>query len=426
MRFGPRTVVERMSHRLLARWVPKWHEAFYDPLRDNFHERLARAFLPAPAGYRRLLTQCRQLALYSHASLQKGTLGFRPDLKKHFTSLCRKFRVEETGGWVFSVKDEGGVHDGTYDLYASAFVIFALCHYARATKDEAARSLARATLDFIDKKFRLPNTPGLAEALDEKLRPVSRPRRQDPHMHLLEACLFAEELWGDPAYAAMADEIVELFFSHFYDEKENILCEWFGADLKPDPEKGRRCQPGHYFEWVWLLKKHAALRGDPARHDAVCRRLLDFGNEHGWDKGYGGIYDEVAPDGTILTDTKRIWPFTEALKANALMLESYAQERPAIKKRIAAMAEVFERYYMRERGFWTERLSRDLSPATDTMPGTTPYHVYFGIMETRDALRTRGRGRVQSLIPFLHGHAYRLRRRASLLFSRLRRIFHAA
>jgi mannose-6-phosphate isomerase len=66
---------------------------------------------------------------------------------------------------------------------------------------------------------------------------------------------------------------------------------------------------------------------------------------------------------------------------------------------------------MEERGFWTETLNRDLGPATDYMPGTTPYHVYFGITETRDTLAGRGASKSWAAGPV--AAAYRARRTLS-------------
>ncbi|QQG37149.1 MAG: AGE family epimerase/isomerase [Micavibrio aeruginosavorus] len=388
MNHSTHTNVEYLAQRLLQRWVIKWYEAFPDPATGGFYERLGKGFKPRYVGNRRLLTQCRQLAMYSHASLH-GPQNFRPDLKKHFDALLEKYYVPETGGWRFSLGDNGRPADNTYDLYSLTFVIFGFSHYFRATQDERARNHARAVLDFIENHFTLPGKPGYAEALDEQLHPINRTRRQNPHMHLLEACLFAEETWGDPAYARMSDRLVHLFMTHFYKPEQNHLCEFFTEDLSPDPTTGQRVEPGHYFEWVWLLKKHAALRCDPARHDGICLGLLHWANRFGWDQVYGGIFDVLNPAGLVLTDTKRIWPFAEALKANALMIDM-APDRDAIKARMAEMVRVFRECYMQERGFWVEWLNRDLSPATDYMPGTTPYHVYFGIMETRAVIHARG------------------------------------
>lgn len=388
MNHSTHTNVEYLAQRLLQRWVPKWYEAFLDPATGGFYERLGKGFKPRFVGNRRLLTQCRQLAIYSHA-VREVPGRFQPDLKTLYETLVEKYYVPETGGWRFSLGDDGKPADNSYDLYSLSFVIFGLSHYYRATQDERARTHARDLLAFIENKFTMPGLPGYAEALDEHLKPLPRTRRQNPHMHLLEACLFAEETWDDPCYREMSDRMIGLFDKYFYIPERSLLCEFFTNDLKPDPGCGHRVEPGHYFEWVWLLKKHAALRGTPALHDQACLDLLTWANKHGWDKVYGGIFDVLTPEGVVLTDTKRIWPFAEALKANALMIDTYG-DRDAIKARMAEMLQVFRESYMQERGFWVEWLSRDLTPATDYMPGTTPYHVYFGIMETRAVIHARG------------------------------------
>jgi mannose/cellobiose epimerase-like protein (N-acyl-D-glucosamine 2-epimerase family) len=415
MASGTLTTIEYLSQRLLQRWVPKWFEAFYDAETHGFHERLGHSFKPVPVGYRRLVTQCRQLAMYSHAA--RHNKSFRPPLDRVFERLVAGFRVPATGGWRYSTDDRGMPQDNRYDLYAHGFVIFALSHYYRATGNTQARELADATRHFIERHFRLPGLPGYAEGLDENLVPLPETRRQNPHMHLLEACLFAAETWDDPAWMLLAGDMVSLFRDYFFDRDKSWMCEFFTESLTPHPELGHLCEPGHYCEWVWLLKKHARQSGDPARHDRDCAVLLGWANKYGWDTQYGGIYDVVAPDGTVVKDTKRLWPFAEALKANALMLDG-GFDRDELKNRMAEMVRVFRDEYMEERGFWTEWLKRDLTPAVDYMPGTTPYHVYFGIMETLETLA--GRGRTKSWRSAPARAVYGLRRRLSDVVKKLR------
>ncbi|MGZ9097106.1 MAG: AGE family epimerase/isomerase [Micavibrio sp.] len=389
MNFGTHSTVEYLAIRLLHRWVPKWYEAFSDQKIGGFYERLGHSFQPVLTGTRRLLTQCRQLSVYSHASLQKDGTAFNIDLKKSFDHIVKAYYIPATGAWRFSVDDQGNPNDETCDLYTLSFVIFSFSHYFRATGDARAKDMASATLHLIEKYFRLDDQPGFAEALDGSLKTLPNMRRQNPHMHLLEACLFAYDTWHDPAFLKTADEMVALFQRYFYNSDTNTVCEFFTDDLQPHPDKGDRVEPGHAFEWVWLLKRHAEIKQDPKQYDDICSRLLNWGNRYGWDSAFGGIYDVLSPRGDVLVETKRLWPFTEGLKANALMLDSFPDKDP-IKEQISRMVHIFRSKYMQERGFWVEWLSRDLKPQSDYMPGTTPYHVYFGIMETRRHLHARG------------------------------------
>lgn len=413
MAAGIHSTVRSLKNRLLLRWVPKWYGAFSDPA-GGFYERLGAAFKPVLTGQRRLVTQCRQLSLYSHARWFQGQ-ALDDTLRGKFEFILDRYHDAGAGLWHFSLDDHGAVKDRTCDLYALTFVIFSFSHYYRLTRDTRAKDAACGVLTLIDTRMRMDE--GFAEGLNPDGTFTNAVRRQDPHMHLLEACLFAHEVWQDAAYTAMADELVALFKVRFFDAATCALPEDYTHDLRPHAEKGSVFEPGHYGEWVWLLKKHAALSGDAARHDGLCLSLLSWANTHGWDDIYGGIYDGVGPGGAVVESTKRIWPFCEMLKANALMLNA-ATDRQAVKDRTRRMVDVFEAKYMQERGFWVEWLHRDLTPAADYMPGTTPYHVYFGIMETWSVLD--GRGESVSMFAALEEKFYALRRSASNAVKSLR------
>lgn len=382
-----RSVVEDLARKLYRRWVPKWHHAFADNIYGGFYERIAEKFKPLDMGYKRLVTQCRQISIYSHASTVPESRNFAQDLEERFSFLVSSYH-KDNGGWVFSVKDDGSPHDSHYDLYAHAFVIFTLSLYYRASYSEKAAQLAEQTLGFIDKNFRA--SKGFHEALDEDMSPIARIRRQNPHMHLLEACLFAYDTFGKDSYMNMADELYMLFQDIFYDQTTHTLGEFFTDTWKPHPDQGHIVEPGHHFEWVWLLQRYrVAKQSNDPEIIKTMRELLDWANTYGWDQTYGGIYNALNRKGEIVDDKKRIWPFAEGLKANAMMLD-LVDDRDSIKDRTYEMIEVFRKKYILERGFWTEILNRDLSPASDYLPGTTPYHLYFGIVETQEYLKARG------------------------------------
>ncbi len=398
---GPQSSIDLLANRLLYRWVPKWYEAFHDVSTDLFYERVGHAFRPKQVERRRLLTQCRQLSVYADA---RNRGNFTGDLSPHLEAMAKYYHVARTGGWIYSLDADNKPLDTYYDFYSQGFVIFAMAHYG----GETARAYAVRTADFIDRSFR--TAKGFHEGLNADLTPQDVRRRHESHMHVLEACLFAAEKWPDDIFTKLADEIVALFFSDFY--QADVLSEYFTQDLQPLADSGSIIvEPGHYGEWVWLLKKHAALKADPSRYDDTCHALLAFANAKGWDEEFGGIYDEMTPEGAVVLDTKRIWPFCELLKANALMLDAKGSDKDALKATIHRMVKVFRHSYIDERGFWAEWLARDLTPKTDYMPGTTPYHVYFGIMETRDVLK--GRGPTRSLSTWAQAQWFRARRSVS-------------
>ncbi|MHA4875565.1 AGE family epimerase/isomerase, partial [Enterococcus faecium] len=69
-------------------------------------------------------------------------------------------------------------------------------------------------------------------------------------------------------------------------------------------------EPGHQFEWAWLLHQAGRLVG--ADVAAPARRLYDFATRH----GALPVIDAVGEDGAARQASTRLWPQTEAIKAH--------------------------------------------------------------------------------------------------------------
>ncbi len=255
-------------------------------------------------------------------------------LRQQFQYIYQNYYVAETGGWRFAITmdtDEDVNEPLIYDLYAHAFVLFMCVWVFMATRDDEAKDIARNTLAFIQKHFK-DKQCGFVEQLNEDLQPIPQMRRQNPHMHLFEACIFAHECWPDEAgFAQAAHELKGLFINHFWDVDKNAMGEFFDDGLKPHPEKGDVYEPGHHFEWVWLLNRYEQAFGSDEELQTYRQKLLDFGNRFGRDGEYGGIFNAVNNQGQVIDADKRIWPLTEALKANAIMLHD-KRDRDTVKE----------------------------------------------------------------------------------------------
>ena len=86
------------------------------------------------------------------------------------------------------------------------------------------------------------------------------PRTQNTHMHLLEAFLVAFEATGEVRYRQEAAGIVELFFAKLFDRQHACIGEFFDRAWAPDAAHGAEVEPGHSFEWVFLLHEYYKLQ----------------------------------------------------------------------------------------------------------------------------------------------------------------------
>ncbi len=361
-----------LSNFVRTTCVPNWFEKFSDKVNGGFYERLDRDFKPIDVGYKRLLTQCRQLYIYVHAD--NGSNRFLPGLKSRYDFIRDHYYNPFTHGWSFNVKDDGSGNDDHLDLYAQSFVILSFSQYAKATNNAEAAQLALETAQLIDESFRFVGGEGFYEALNADLTPVSKLRRQNPHMHLFEACLFAYDTLREELYARLAHEIYDLFTRFFFEPQSGTLSEFFEDDLKPHLTEGHRIEAGHHFEWVWLLDYYRRLF--PDRKDEAfiyMERLYDWACKNGYDTNFGGIFDEQQASGEILKDTKRVWPLCEAIKAHRVM-RAYQESRAL--DYLEKTKKVFKKRYLRKDTGWNESWNREFTALTvDYLPGTSVYHL---------------------------------------------------
>lgn len=363
-------------------WLPHWFALFSDNDNDGFHERLDAHGQPLDLP-KRLLSQCRQIITYASAP---NMTPYKEKLDESFQFIIDKYHTPKTGGCIFSIENNGTPHDSKYDLYTHAFVILTAATYYQATQDKAELEFAKTTLNFIKNNFKLDI--GYAEALDENSAPLQAIRRQNPHMHLMEACLSMYEVSSDKDYLNMADEMLALFFDKFFDEETGTLGEFFDENLSPHPTEGHKVEAGHHAEWVWLLKRYSRISGstDP-RIDAAMNRLFTWVKTQGIDPEFGGIYNVQDRQGNIIDANKRIWCQFETLRACAIMTHIPAHANDA-QRIFSNLIKIIKTHYIDlKTGTWNEILNRNLSYQTNYLPATTPYHIYPVLWEIMERLK---------------------------------------
>jgi mannose-6-phosphate isomerase len=224
---------------------------------------------------------------------------------------------------------------------------------------------------------------------------TSRAKRQNPLMHLLEAYLALERAAPGRGYLARARELVSLFSSRLFDARRGVLLEHFAEDWSahPDPAMGDVAEPGHHFEWVWLLDEYQRL--SDASVGEWTDRLYHFARAHGVASD-GLLFDELASDGSVRKRSHRVWPHTEAIKAAmARHDEGDDDALPFGESMARALLDRFlDRPFV---GGWIDHIDEAGVPLVNYVPASSLYHLFFAASESGARSLRSGQGHAQSV-----------------------------
>ena len=349
-----------MTADRLRRWflddaLPLWWSIGADA-QGGFHESLGQENgRPTPAP-RRLRVQARQSAVYAQA----GALGWNgpwAEACAHGLDFLLARYLRPDGLVRALVAPDGSVLDDTAVLYDQAFALYAMAEAGRALPHRLPELEAHA----LGIRAALPRNPagGFLEA-------GARRYQSNPHMHLLEAALSWEATAPNPAWTALADEIATLAQNRFIDAEGGYLRECFAADWSPAPgPDGRVVEPGHQFEWAWLLERYARDRKHAGAR-AKALKLYEVGRTRGVDPARGVAFNAMDDTLAPLDETARLWPQTERIKAAAL----FAPEDVA-----PAVAGLGLYLDTAVRGLWFDRMRPDGVFIDEPAPASSFYHI---------------------------------------------------
>lgn len=323
---------------------------------------------------RRARVQARQIYVFAQA----GQLGWAGPWKRCVDDGVARLIADylrEDGLCRTLLAADGTPLDETAMVYDQAFVMFALAMARQAGCAEPTLEARAVTIRDLLAARALPNG-ALIEGGEDAYQ-------SNCHMHLLEACLAWEEGGGDAGWTQMADRIVTLARSTFIDAEGGFLREFFGPDWAPAPgEAGRLVEPGHQFEWAWLMARYGRARGDASAIE-VARKLYDHGVA-GVSERLGIAVDAMNEDGSIRSRRARLWPQTEWLKASLILAElSVDGERQAYLDQAAAAQRALW-FYLSGDGLWRDKRLPDRSFIDEPAPASSFYHIMAAFRQVSD------------------------------------------
>lgn len=200
------------------------------------------------------------------------------------------------------------------------------------------------------------------------------------HMHLLEAALAWIEHDPSGAWHELAADMAKLAATSFVDPATGFILEFFDDDWRPIRNPAlQRVEPGHQFEWAWLLLRWSVHSGD-AGSRTLALRLISLAEKYGVDRTRHVAINALTADGKPRDKNARLWPQTERLKAATLAAELTGDV--SYGSCACESANALARYLdVPLRGLWRDTMTASGEFVDEPAPASSMYHIVGAIAQ---------------------------------------------
>lgn len=370
--------IERLPTWINEDALPYWASAGINPKTGAVYEQLLFNGQPDINVNQRTRVQARQIVVFSIAQ-QQGWLTNSLPLANNIVAFMKTHgKISPSiAGYAQCLTPDNKILEPKLDTYDFAFYLLACFHRFNAYQDTSALDEANQLLAYIECHFK-NSSAGWLEG--NYFSPI---RRQNPHMHLFEAFMTGYEVTHDSKWLAKAGQVFSLFEQVFFDPKSGILREFFELDWQLAKNYlGKTVEPGHMFEWVWLLRWYERLTATPTGH--YCDALYQNAIAIGFDPLSQLIYDAVDKQGKVINGTKRCWPLTELIKASLAQASlQHDSQRKYYEEKASLGIQLLFDYYLHPKikGSYIDKVDEDNQVLSDHAPASTLYHFVLAATE---------------------------------------------
>jgi len=369
------------SRARLMRWLvedayPLWWSHGADRVHGGFYERLEQNGQPLDEP-RRARLHPRQMFAFSLAE-DLGHRGMTEPAVAHALEFFLRHYVRADRLIRTCVAPNGNCLDDSVRLYDQAFALLGYAAAFQVFNEQSLRQRAHTLVAAVQGCLANP-AGGFFEAPDRQLA------TSNSHMHLLEAALAWQVADHDVRWCRLAVSIVDLVFTRLIDAASSQIREFYNGDWQPaQGEAGLIVEPGHQFEWAWLLLRWYSIAGE-ARAAKFATRLIDTAESRGVDPSRDVAVNSVWLDGKVRDRRARLWPQTERLKAACAAWE--LTRAPRYLDRAQRSAAALEQYLQtRTAGLWRDQMSERGDFIEEPAPVSTFYHLVGAIAELNATL----------------------------------------
>jgi mannose/cellobiose epimerase-like protein (N-acyl-D-glucosamine 2-epimerase family) len=369
--------------------LPLWRERGVDLQSGGFHEKLNAQGQPLDEA-RRTRVVARQLYVFATAPQLGCTQDARPVLN-HGLGFLLQHLLAERGTFHAAYSLPDARPNPHFDLYEQAFALFALGTLCQP--QAPALSTPRAQLQAVAQRTLEQLQAGWAHPLIgfEETAPPSAPLRSNPHMHLLEAALCWQRATNgqNKAWNALVHQLIGLCLQHLVQPDSGLVTELFDLNWRPQPgTDGTLAEPGHQFEWGWLLlswAKQEPTHPLAAQARQAAQRMIEQGEALGVDAARGVAINAIDTTGHVRDASAKLWPQTERIKAWVAMAQQAMRAPPgpaastelthALRQATAAVRGLMRYLQHPVAGAWHESLAPDGHWQVQDTRASSLYHI---------------------------------------------------
>ncbi|GHA85467.1 hypothetical protein GCM10009069_05780 [Algimonas arctica] len=338
--------------------LPHWLSVAGDPDVGVFVECLDADTQPMPDVPRRGRVAPRQLFTFARAQ----RLGFDGGdtlgalLETGANTLLTVSKCDRAG-FASKIDAKGAPLKAEAKLYDHAFVALAGSEL-RALNIHGGADLADCAFGLIDDRFRDTDHGGYHTQAGR-----SGPKLANPHMHLLEASLLQYSVTNAPMALARIQEIVALCRAHFILPGTGLIAEERDVDFSV--AGAGWVEPGHCFEWAYLLFCAADALSDASLGEDA--RAL-FVRSEAFVEADGLVMDVAG----AAEPTYRLWPQLERLRCLATFGKNAAID--------PLLSTIIDCYLSRSGDAgWIDKVDASRAPMGDRVPASMLYHLLTAI-----------------------------------------------
>ncbi|WBL23118.1 AGE family epimerase/isomerase [Zunongwangia sp. HRR-M8] len=339
-----------------------------------------------------IILNTRLLWTFSKIANFNKDFNTEKEADRAFQYLKQYFNDAEFGGVYWVLDYQGNPKNRRKQIYAQAFLIYALSEYYKLSKNEDAIIWALAVFELIEKHALEAQFGGYIEAFNQDWSPIEDMRLSEKdlnasktmntHLHILEAYTTLAEVTHSEKVKRALESLINLHLEKFFDAEIGHFQLFFNDQWNVQTQV---VSYGHDIEAAWLLLIAANQVNNKNLLQKVQKAAIQIADvflAEAYKKSAGIINEKDLETNHIDTD-RHWWPQAEAMVGLA-----YANNIQTSKKYREAIEDIwnFTKKYIidEERGEWHFRIDKNFKPyETENRLGMwkCPYHNSRALIE---------------------------------------------